>query len=110
MDYLEHAKLLAAELEKRFGNKIDFILLFGSVARGRATEESDIDLLIVGDKSIKDEVSKVRTEMDLKHNMLTTIVFKTKKEFEEQHHNSDFLKEVWETGVAVYGAENIARA
>ncbi|GBE56247.1 nucleotidyltransferase domain protein [archaeon BMS3Bbin16] len=110
MDYLEHSKLLAAELEKRFGEKIDSILVFGSVARGKANKKSDIDLFIIGDRDIKNEVSKIRTEMDLKHGTLTTIVFKTKKEFEEQHQNSDFLKEIWETGVALYGTENIARA
>ncbi len=110
MDYLKYTKLLAAELEKKFKDKIDVILLFGSVARGKADETSDIDLLIVGDRSIKQEVSKIRTEMDLKHGMFTIIVFKTRKEFEEQRPYSDFLKEVSETSVALYGKENIARA
>lgn len=110
MDYLEYPKFLAGALEKKFRGKIDFILLFGSVAQGKADEESDIDLLIVGDKSIKSGVSKVRTELDLKYGMLTAIVFKTREEFEEQRPYSDFLKEVAETSVALYGAENIARA
>jgi hypothetical protein len=35
------------ELLKKFGNEIENIILFGSVAKGNADEESDIDLLIV---------------------------------------------------------------
>lgn len=110
MDYLGYTKLLAEELKNRFGDRIDFILLFGSAARGEAGKESDIDLLIVGDKGIKGDISKIRTEMDLKHGMLTSIVFKSREEFEKQRPYSDFLKEVTGEGVALYGEENIARA
>ncbi len=59
---------------------------------------------------IKNEVSRVRTEMDLKHSTLITIVFKTRKDFEEQRPYSDFLNDITETSVALYGEENIARA
>jgi predicted nucleotidyltransferase len=110
MNPLDHAKRLASELERKLGDKIDFILLYGSAARGQADEESDIDLLIVGDKSVKNDVSKIRTQMDLEDGTLTTIVFKTKKEFEEQRLKSDFLSEVAKTSVALYGAKNFARA
>lgn len=110
MDRLEYTRLLAKELEKRFGDKIDMILLYGSTARGEARRESDIDLLIVGDKSIKKGVSRIRTEMDLEYGMLTTIIFKGRGEYEEQREYSDFLKEVARESVALYGAENIAGA
>lgn len=38
---------------RRYGDKIDSIILFGSVARGEAKEDSDIDILVVwkGDES-----------------------------------------------------------
>jgi len=110
MEYMEHTKMLAQRLGERFGDRIEFILLFGSTARGEAGPDSDIDILIVGDKGIKGEVSKVRTEMDVKHGTLTTIVFKSREEFEEQRPHSDFLKEVVRESVALYGEENIARA
>jgi len=32
---------------KRYGDKIDSIILFGSVARGEAKEDSDIDILVI---------------------------------------------------------------
>jgi len=36
-------------LRKKFGNKIKKVILFDSYARGDYNEESDIDILIVGD-------------------------------------------------------------
>lgn len=110
MEYFEYAKLLAKELKKSLGSNIDFILLFGSVARRKAKKESDIDLLIVGDKSIKKEVSEIRTKFDLKHGMLTTMIFKTREEFNAQYRYSDFLREVIQTSRILYGEKNLARA
>ena len=34
---------------RRYEDKIDSIILFGSVARGEAREDSDIDILVVGE-------------------------------------------------------------
>src|SRR3989338_5868013 len=36
--------------------RIDVFILFGSVARGLAEEESDIDILVIGDKKLKGPV------------------------------------------------------
>ncbi len=33
--------------KQNHGDKIDHIILFGSLARGEATEESDIDILVI---------------------------------------------------------------
>jgi len=110
MKYSEYAKVLAEELKKRFGNRIDFILLFGSAARGENKKESDIDLLIVGDKGVKKEVSETRTKLDLEHGMMTTIIFKTREEFNTQRQYSDFLKEVMQGSRVLYGEKNLARA
>jgi len=35
------------QLSKKFPNQIKLILLFGSVARGTATNDSDVDILVV---------------------------------------------------------------
>ena len=47
MDRIQVVKEFGNELLKKFGNEIENIILFGSVAKGNADEESDIDLLIV---------------------------------------------------------------
>lgn len=47
MDRIKVVKEFGNELLKKFGNEIENIILFGSVAKGTDDEESDIDLLIV---------------------------------------------------------------
>ena len=47
-------------LEQKYEKQISRVILFGSVARGDAEPEADIDLLIVtvnGDQELKDEIS-----------------------------------------------------
>jgi predicted nucleotidyltransferase len=39
---------------KRFGNKVEWAAIYGSVARSEETPESDIDLLLVGDLATAD--------------------------------------------------------
>ena len=41
---------------EKYGDKIESIILFGSVARGEAKEDSDVDILVVGDVSIEELV------------------------------------------------------
>jgi len=47
--YRDIAREFAAELRRRCGQRVRTVLLYGSVARGDATEGSDIDLLVVYD-------------------------------------------------------------
>jgi len=39
-------------LEKRYGSRFKAVILYGSHVRGTATEDSDIDLLVVVDDSL----------------------------------------------------------
>jgi len=41
------------EIKKLYGNRLKHIILYGSYARGSATEDSDIDLLIVLEGEVK---------------------------------------------------------
>ena len=41
---------------EKYGDKIDSIILFGSVARGEAKEDSDVDILVIGDVSVEELV------------------------------------------------------
>jgi len=49
--YREIASEFAGELRRLAGVPIRAVLLYGSVARGEATEGSDIDLLVVYDEA-----------------------------------------------------------
>ena len=59
---------------EELGNRINAIILYGSVARGEAGEESDIDVLIVGrDKEVRSKVSEISYEIDYENSFETFI-------------------------------------
>ncbi len=49
----EIASQIKAYLVQRYGRGIDSVLLYGSCARGQARAESDIDLLVLVDDSLR---------------------------------------------------------
>ncbi len=46
-DYRRIAEDFARRLKARYGDRIERIILFGSVARGQHRDDSDVDLLVV---------------------------------------------------------------
>ncbi|MCJ2520131.1 MAG: nucleotidyltransferase domain-containing protein [Candidatus Thermoplasmatota archaeon] len=46
-DYRRIAENFARRLKEKYGDRIEQVMLFGSVARGDQNEESDVDILIV---------------------------------------------------------------
>ena len=86
---------------ERYRDKIDSIILFGSVARGEAKEDSDIDVLIV----VKKEDFKLRRALigvafDILSETGKDISVKvlSKNEFEERR-NFSFLRNIISEGV-----------
>jgi len=66
------------EIKKLYGRKLKSIILYGSWARGAATEESDIDLLIVLEGKIApgreiDRMIDIITELNLKYGVLISV-------------------------------------
>jgi len=66
------------EVRELYGKRLKNIILYGSYARGEATDDSDIDMAVVleGDVSPGREIDRmiyIITEMNLKHNILISI-------------------------------------
>ncbi len=66
------------ELENLYEKRLKSIILYGSWARGDATEDSDIDMLIVLEGKVIpgkeiDRMIDVITEINLKHGVLISI-------------------------------------
>ncbi|MCK4599290.1 nucleotidyltransferase domain-containing protein [Candidatus Bipolaricaulota bacterium] len=66
------------EVKKLYGRKLKSIILYGSWARNAATEESDIDLLIVLEGKIApgreiDRMIDIITELNLKYGVLISV-------------------------------------
>ena len=67
------------EVEKLYGKRLKSIILYGSWARGDATVDSDIDLLIILEGKIApgreiDRMIDIITELNLKHGVLLSVV------------------------------------
>jgi len=66
------------EIKTLYGNRLKHIILYGFYARGSATEDSDIDLLIVLEGKVKpgeeiDRMIEIITEINLRYNVLISV-------------------------------------
>lgn len=100
----QHINRIKNYLEATYGEKIKGIILYGSYARGTPTKDSDIDLLVIVDKSI--EPSEVRKSLSdllfdilLEHGDLFSVVVLHEDFF--LNHNYPFLINVKKEGIRV---------
>ena len=82
------------------------IIIFGSVARGSATDTSDLDILVVMDSDLKPtrrarEIYTATSDIDL----AMDIIVLTPEEFEQNRDDLySFTSEIVRTGVVAYEA------
>jgi predicted nucleotidyltransferase len=95
---------LKSSLLKELGDKVKSIVVYGSVARGEADEESDLDVFIVlEDNSIYRRVSDIAYKIDLKNRTATSIFWVTPKELMKYLKNgSPFIENVVSEGFVLY--------
>jgi predicted nucleotidyltransferase len=95
------AEFLKRTLEK-YRDRIERIILFGSVARGTAGEDSDIDILVVGDITV-DELVNISYPLLLEHGELISAKNMDKKHFNFLVENGySFIKTVLDEGILLY--------
>lgn len=88
---------------EKYGEKIERIILFGSVARGEAKGDSDIDILIVTKKEdfrLRHVLIGIAFDILLETGENISVKALSKDEF-ERHKNFSFLKNVISEGVKV---------
>lgn len=76
---------------------IEYCYLFGSYAKGKATEESDVDLLIATSVSgiqFYDLVETIRENLKKKVDILN---------YEQLNENPDLVHEILKDGIKIYG-------
>ena len=84
----------------------EMIITFGSVARGLATDESDLDLLVIMDSDLKPirrarEIYSATSDIDLPMD----IIVLTPEEFIENRDDPySFVSEIVRTGIVAYEA------
>ncbi len=102
------------EMNKRLqtmGNKIkkeyraEKVILFGSYAKGNATEDSDVDLLVVAptkERFFERMASVRRLIRDLRDGLPVSPIVLTPAELEKRRKAGDpFVREILETGVSL---------
>ena len=92
---------------RRYEDNIDSIILFGSVARGEAKEDSDIDILVViKKKNVKDmkEIYGIAFEVSMEYLLdVSPKVYGMNEISNSLKIGVPFIKEVLKEGVSVYG-------
>ena len=92
-------------LSKQFPGVVDQIIVFGSKAKGTATEDSDLDLLLVirdGDWKVKDAITQPGYLLALDRNAVPSMIVLTRKEWESLRiREAPFWQTVQRDGVAL---------
>lgn len=95
-------------LQNIFGNVIEQIILYGSVARDEASEESDIDIAIIltadMDSERKEQFIDWAAKMDLRYNRVFSIVDISKAKMEQWGNVLPFYRNIREEGIVLWKA------
>lgn len=88
----------AEEAQEELGDSLKKLILYGSVARGEETEESDVDLYaVVETEEQKRKLEDMAFEFGVESNLAFSPNVKTKEEF-EQRKSHPFTRTVMEEG------------
>lgn len=80
-------KEFKAQIETLYGKKLKNVILYGSWARDDATEDSDVDLLIVLKGQVQpgreiDRMIDIITDTNLKHGVLLSVYPVSERDYE----------------------------
>ncbi len=95
---------IKAYLNERYGQGIKKVILYGSYARGEATEDSDVDVLVLADPSLKpsdvrESLSDLLYEILLDEHELVSVIVLPEDHFESR--NLPFMLNVRKEGVTM---------
>ena len=96
------------DLGRRIGREFrpDRVVLFGSYAQGTATEDSDVDLLIILPFEGKSVIQSVEIRMRLRPAFPVDLIVRTPEKVRERLAMGDpFMREILEEGKVLYEAD-----
>ena len=93
-------RAIPADLEK--------VILYGSYARGEATDESDVDIMAVVDngkeleKTVRQIMVDISYDLSLAYGVEVTVLLQDRDEYEQWQPYIPFLRNVNREGIVVY--------
>ena len=112
--YQQAAAEFARRVASALGDRVDSIVLYGSVARGEAKRDSDIDILVVSPDpgSILGKVSEICEEFTIEHGytfFISTVGFSRHQMDWHAKVRSPFIQNVFEDCVILHDNGTFSR-
>lgn len=90
-----------------FGNVLEKIILYGSVARGTQTEESDVDIAVIVRRyteDMHDKVIDLTVDLELEYNKVLSVLLIDYDNFREWEDVLPFYKNMKKDGIMLWSA------
>lgn len=90
-----------------FGNVLERIILYGSVARGTQTDESDVDIAVIVRKytdDMHDKMIDLTVDLELEYNKVLSVLLIDYDNFREWENVLPLYKNVKKEGIMLWGA------
>ena len=88
------------------GSKVNTIILYGSTAKGTATEESDVDIAILVNSTLdteeEDRLNDFIVDMNLKYDTVFSVIDLTEADFKKWGNVVPFYKNVADEGIVLW--------
>lgn len=95
-------------LTEIFQRNMSAIILYGSVARGDATEESDIDIAIIIKKEMDNQTKRRfiswAADMDIRYERVFSIVDIQEENMKKWESVLPFYQNIWKEGIVLWRA------
>lgn len=113
-DYLKRVASIAAQIITAAVKEVVEVKLFGSVAKGIANQESDIDLLLITKQEptpdLEQKIHKLLLPVSLGADVLfTPIIISNKKLLEQRKADYSFARDIERFGISLAVSKNIER-
>lgn len=90
-----------------FGNVLERIILYGSVARGTHSEESDVDIAVIVrryTKDMHDKMIDLTVDLELEYNKVLSVLLIDYDNFREWEDVLPFYKNMKKDGIMLWNA------
>lgn len=93
--------------QKIFGNVLEKIILYGSVARGMQTEESDVDIAVIVrnyTEDMHDKMIDLTVDLELAYDKVLSVLLIDYDNFKEWENILPFYKNIKKDGILLWSA------